>query len=184
MMPTASDTHNAGKEHLGLSGSPKKEETKDDEPPSLLQMIVEEVLQMTVEKLVAMDTTPIDNLSTTTQLRAAIARLSVVPRCRLASGSHPGNMYDQLTHDRACAHLSRANNLGIYSCPPVRFTNADSIPDVCDWCEQTCQAEGPPIFQGYYYNTPTEECMLCNDCGKRVITTNEDDDIVFCYMLD
>ena len=35
----------------------------------------------------------------------------------------------------------------------------------------------------YYFNSPSEHKLICGDCGEKVKTNNEDDDIIFCYKI-
>ena len=36
----------------------------------------------------------------------------------------------------------------------------------------------------YYFDSPSEQKLICGDCGEKVKTNNEDDDIIFCYKIE
>jgi hypothetical protein len=88
---------------------------------------------------------------------------------------------NECCHNQACAELSRANNLALYEIKP----RMNTIPNNCEWCD-TSFHNNNTIFNNtmYYFNSPTEHKLLCGDCGSRIKTKNEDNDIIFCYKIE
>ena len=80
---------------------------------------------------------------------------------------------DKCSHNQACAEMSRANNLAFYKLQP----RMNTIPKLCEWCDTSFNNTM------YYYNSPSEHKLICGDCGEKVKTNNEDDDIIFCYRV-
>ena len=92
-------------------------------------------------------------------------------------------IHSEVEFNNACAALSRANNLSIYSDKHTKFNKYENIPINCEWCcDNICKNfKDTPI---YYFNTISEELVLCYDCGNRIKTNNEDEDIIFCYKIE
>ena len=82
---------------------------------------------------------------------------------------------DEIFMCDACADLSRLNHLHILGNKP-RIT---TIPDNCEWCDYSLESSDSI----YYYNSPSESKILCDSCGERIKTNNDDNDIIFCYKI-
>ena len=98
---------------------------------------------------------------------------------------------DKCDFYRACAEMSRANHLALYTSK----TKINNIPKLCEWCDWNCNwsdnLQNNIIYHGqpknnimYYFNSPSEHKLICSNCGEKVKTNNEDDDIIFCYKID
>jgi len=93
----------------------------------------------------------------------------------------PEQIIDKCHFYKTCAEMSRANHLALYTSK----TKINNIPKTCEWCDRNCKWDNNPQTNIiYYFDSPSEQKLICGDCGEKVKTNNEDDDIIFCYKIE
>lgn len=78
---------------------------------------------------------------------------------------------------RACSEMDRAANLGLYKAYPRVM---EDIPECCAYCDIHLDE----TF--YYFNSPTQELILCEDCGSgidKIIIKKENGNHIHIYHL-